>query len=120
MSDDITNRIKSQYAGAGYSPVSSGDFAKTLGEGISRGIAPTWLQANNDLENRKLGAMNSLYSAGGQTAGLLSGLDQTALGNRATGIGAADAALRRGTSPIRRCSRRGAAARHSAAEHLPA
>ena len=85
MSDDIMDRIKSQYAGAGYSPVGVGDFGKTVGEGIARGVAPTWLQAYNDLENRKLGAVQGLYNAGNQTASAL-----TDMGAR--GIGASTAA----------------------------
>jgi hypothetical protein len=74
MSDDIMNRIKSQYAGAGYSPTGVGDFGKTVGEGIARGVAPAWLQAHNDMEARKLGAIEGTYNAGGQTAGLLTDL----------------------------------------------
>lgn len=93
MSSDIMDRIKGQYAGAGYSPVTSGDFGKTVGEGISRGIAPTWLQAYENNEGRKLGAINNLFNAGGSTAGLLSGLDQTALGNRQAGIGVGQAGI---------------------------
>lgn len=99
LSDDITNRIKSQYAGAGYSPVSSGDFGKQLGEGIARGVAPTWLQANNDLENRKLGAISGLYGAGNTTAGLLSGLDQTKIGNQQAGVDVANSAIQAQNSP---------------------
>jgi hypothetical protein len=74
MSDDIMNRVKSQYAGAGYSPTGVGDFGKTVGEGISRGIAPTWLQAQGEMERNKLGAIEGLYNAGGKTAGLLTDL----------------------------------------------
>jgi hypothetical protein len=92
LSNDITDRIKSQYAGAGYSPVTSGDFSGQLGEGISKGVAPAWLQAYNDMEGRKLGAIEGLYQGGNATAGLLSGLDQTALGNRVAGIDASTAA----------------------------
>lgn len=102
MTDDISNRIKSQYAAAGYSPVGAGDFAKTLGEGISRGIAPTWLAASNDLENRKLAAIEGLYGAGNTTTGLLAGLDQTALGNRVQGIDVARSALDAKDAPFLR------------------
>jgi hypothetical protein len=74
MSDDVMSRMKSQYAGAGVSPVNTGDFGKTVGEGIARGVAPAWLQAHNDMEARKLGAIEGTYNAGGQTAGLLTDL----------------------------------------------
>lgn len=99
MTDDIIDRIKGQYAGAGYSPVTSGDFNKTVGEGVARGIAPTWLQASNDLENRKLGAISGLLSGGNTAAGILSGLDQTKLANRQAGIGVADAATAAQNAP---------------------
>lgn len=99
LSGDIMDRIKGQYAGAGYSPVMTGDFSKTVGEGIAKGIAPTWLQASNDLENRKLGAISSRYSGGNTTAGILSGLDQTALGNRQAGVGVAQDALTAQNAP---------------------
>jgi hypothetical protein len=99
LTNDLTDRIKAQYAGAGYSPTSSGDFGKQLGEGIARGVAPTFLQANNDLEARKLGAIQGLYGAGNTTAGLLTGMDQTALGNRQAGVGVASQALDANNQP---------------------
>jgi hypothetical protein len=102
LSNDITDRIRSQYAGAGYSPTGAGDFTKTLGEGIARGVAPAWLQAQNELENRKLGAINSLYGAGNTTAGLLSGFDQAALGNRRAGVDVAQSALAANDAPYAR------------------
>jgi hypothetical protein len=95
MSDDIMNRIKSQYAGAGYSPTGVGDFGQTVGEGISRGIAPTWLQAFNDMEGRKLGAQGALYDAGNKTAGMLTDMGQQ-------GIGTAQSAMQANDSPYTR------------------
>jgi hypothetical protein len=95
MSDDIMNRIKSQYAGAGYSPTGVGDFGKTVGEGIARGIAPTWLQGHNDMEARKLGAIEGMYRAGNETAGNL-----TNMGTQ--GIGVAQSALQANDSPYTR------------------
>jgi hypothetical protein len=102
MSNDIMDRIKSQYAGAGYTPTSSGDFGQQVARGVSQGVAPTWLQANNDLENRKLGAISGLLGGAGTTAGLLSGLDQTAFGNRQAGVGVAGTALQAADSPYLR------------------
>lgn len=87
LTDDITNRIKSQYAGAGYSPVRAGNFQGSLAEGVSRGVAPAWLQASNDLENRKLGAMASMYGAGNTSAGLLGTLMPSAIGAAGTAQG---------------------------------
>src|SRR5262245_27387072 len=102
ISSDIMDRIKAQYAGAGYSPTSSGDFSKQVSEGISRGVAPTWLQAYNDNEARKLGAIGNIFTGGASTAGMLSGLDQTALANRQAGVGASTAALQARDSPYER------------------
>jgi hypothetical protein len=92
MTDDIMNRVKSQYAGAGFSPTGVGDYGKSVGEGVARGIAPTWLQASNDLENRKLGAISGMYGAGNTTAGLLGDMDQNALNNRFSGVGVSQTA----------------------------
>ena len=49
-------------------------------------------QYNTDVQNQ-LGAANTLYGAANTTGGLLSGLNQTALGNMGTGVDAATAAL---------------------------
>jgi len=92
MSDDILNRVKSQYASSGYSGAGVGDFGKQVGEGVARGVAPAWAQAYNDNEGRKLGAISGMYGAGNTSAGILGGMDQTALGNRATGVDVSNAA----------------------------
>jgi hypothetical protein len=94
--NDVTSRtmdaVKSSYQGAGIPAASYGDFGKTAGEGITSAVAPLAWQASNDLNNRKLGAMDSLYSGANTTAGLLSGLDTASLNNRQAGVGVADAA----------------------------
>jgi hypothetical protein len=94
MSADALDKVKSSYAGAGMSPAGVGDFARSVGEGIARGVAPTWLQANNDLETRKLAAIDALRNNVNTSAGLLAGMDQATLANRRAGIDAATAALR--------------------------
>ncbi|HXJ74922.1 MAG TPA: hypothetical protein VNM37_18850, partial [Candidatus Dormibacteraeota bacterium] len=99
MSNDIMDRIKSQYAGAGYSPTSSGDFSYQAGRGISAGIAPTLMQAQNDLTTQKMNAAQGLYGIGSGTTGLLSGLDQTALGNRMQGVDTANTAIQAQNAP---------------------
>jgi hypothetical protein len=91
MSDDIMDRIKSQYAGAGYSPTGVGDFGQSVGEGISRGIAPTWLQAYENNEGRKLGAVKDLYNAGNQTSGILANYGQQGIGTTTAALQAKDA-----------------------------
>jgi hypothetical protein len=118
LTNDTSDRVKSAYAGAGYSPAQSGDFAKQLGEGIARGTAPAFAQeydaarnaqlaqnAQNNAQlnaqlNTQLGAASSLYGGGNATAGLLSGLDQTSLANRQAGVGVAGQAWTRITSLI--------------------
>lgn len=102
LTNDITDRIKGMYGGAGYTPTSSGDLAMQLGRGISAGVAPTYLQAYNDLTNQKTGAINNIYSGANTTTGLLSGLDQTALANQQAGIGASSAALQANDAPYQR------------------
>jgi hypothetical protein len=102
LTQDIQDRINSQYAGAGYSPVRTGSYGGDLAEGVAKGVAPVWLQAYNDLEGRKMGAIQGLYSAGNQTAGILSGLDQTKLGNQQAGVGMAQSALNARDAPFMR------------------
>lgn len=74
LQSDISNQINSQYAGAGYSPVRTGDYAQTLGRGIAQGVAPTFLNAYQTLEGLKTGAINNLYGYGNTTAGILGNL----------------------------------------------
>jgi hypothetical protein len=88
--DDATNAINGQFAAAGRDL--SGMNSQALGRGIGQAEAPILYDAYNQARGQQLGAINSLFSGGGQTAGLLSGLDQTRLANEQAGIGAADAA----------------------------
>jgi hypothetical protein len=99
LTNDTTDAIKSQYAGAGYTAPATGDFAQQLGRGISQGVAPAFAQAQDTLTNQRMNAANSLNSGGVGLSGLLSGLDQTALGNRVQGIGASTSALQANDSP---------------------
>jgi hypothetical protein len=91
LTTDALNQVKGQYAGAGYTP-ETGTFGKSVAEGVGRAVAPVWAQERSNLEAQKMGAINSLYQGGNTTAGLLSGLDQTALANRQAGIGVSSAA----------------------------
>ncbi len=93
LSDDITNRVKGEYAGAGRDPSGAGSYGLNLGEGIARGVAPTWLNAYNDMEARKLGAIDAIHTGGNTATGILSGLDQLRLGNQQAGIGVGQQAL---------------------------
>lgn len=88
IGNDVTNRLKQLYAGSGASPSGAGNFGYNLARGISEGTAPTFANAYNTERGRQLDAITGAYGAGNSTAGLLSSLDQTALGNRSAAAGA--------------------------------
>ena len=89
--NDIANRVNGMFAGAGRDL--SGMNQQSLARGITEGTAPIFANQYNQNVATQRGVMDSLYNAGNQTTGVLSGLDQTALGNRQTGVTAANAAL---------------------------
>ena len=89
---DAQRQIEGMYAGSGLNPVGSSSFATQLGRGVAQGVAPTFANTYEQERQNQLGAASNLFGAGGQTAGLLSGLNQTSLGNMQAGIGAAGAA----------------------------
>ena len=91
ISNDVSNRVNSMFAGAGRDM--SGMNQQSLARGIAEGTAPVFANQYNQNVSTQRGMMDSLFGAGGQTAGLLSGLDQTALGNRSAGVDAAGRAL---------------------------
>jgi len=87
----VTNDVNGQFAAAGRS--GSGYNYDTLGRGTAAAMAPIILgQANQDTATR-MGAANTLYGAGNTTAGAITGNNQTDLGNRLAGSGAATTAL---------------------------
>lgn len=90
MSNDIMNRTNGMFAAAGRD--FSGANVNAVSRGLAEGLAPTMLQAYDTERNRQLGAIDALYTGGNQTTNLLSGLDQTSLGNRSAGIEASSAA----------------------------
>jgi hypothetical protein len=92
IGDDVTNRLKSLFAGSGRDPSGAGEFSGQLGRGIASATAPIYAQQYQNERTNQLNAINNLFGAGTSTAGTLSGLDQTRLGNMQAGIGAADAA----------------------------
>lgn len=88
--DDVTNQVNGSFAAAGRD-FSGANFG-ALGRGISAGMAPVIAnQYNTDVSNMR-GAADALYGAGNTNAGLLSGMNQTKLGNQAQGVTAATAA----------------------------
>jgi hypothetical protein len=92
IGDDAQRRISAMYAGAGRDPAGAGGFGQSLGRGLAEGQAPVLLDAYNKARADQRSAIEALYGAGGQTAGLLSQFDQAALANRQAGLGVAQAA----------------------------
>lgn len=81
---NITNQINSQFAAAGRD-LSPGNTT-ALAEGLMSGSAPMLLEQYNRNMGTQRGAQDALLSARGGYAGMLSDMDQTALGNQAQGV----------------------------------
>lgn len=99
IGNDVMNRLKAEYAGAGRDPSGAGSYGYNLARGISEGTAPVFANQYNSERQRQMDAISGRYSAGGGTAGLLSGLQQTRFGNMQAGAGAASTAQDIGNSP---------------------
>jgi len=91
LKNDVSTQVNGMFAGAGRDL--SGMNQQALARGITQAEAPVLLDAYNRALAGQRSAIDALYGAGGQTAGLLSNLDQARLANQQAGIGAADAAL---------------------------
>lgn len=89
--NDIQSRVNGMFAGSGRDM--SGMNQQTLARGITEGTAPIFANQYNQNVQTQRGVMDNLYSAGNQTAGVLSGLDQNALSNRTAGFDAAGRSL---------------------------
>lgn len=99
VGNDALDRVKSSYAGAGYSPASVGDFGQSVGKGVTEATLPIAVAQGNTLAARQRAAQDALYGAGTTATGLLANLDQTALGNRLQGINVGNAALSAENAP---------------------
>lgn len=77
---DITNQVKSTYAGSGRDPSGAGSFAGSLGRGLTQGIAPIVQNQSNINTGNMLAANNTLYNAGNSTVGALNANTGAALG----------------------------------------
>ena len=91
LKNDVSSQVNGMFAGAGRDL--SGMNQQALARGIGQAEAPVLLDAYNRALSGQRSAIDALYGAGGQTAGLLSNLDQARLANQQAGIGAADTAL---------------------------
>ncbi len=97
---DITKSLGAGYAGSGRAPSGAGSYGTNWAEGYTRGAAPVVLDAYNQGIAGQRSAIDSMFGAGGTTAGLLSGLDQTKLGNQVAGVQAAGAATEAQNAPF--------------------
>ena len=87
LNNDITNQVNGQFAAAGrdLSPANSQALARGLSQGEG-GLLANMFQQNTA---NQLGAANSLFGAGGSTAGGLTGQQLAALQAQQSGINAA-------------------------------
>jgi hypothetical protein len=92
ITDEVVNNLSSRFASSGRDPSGAGSFGGVVGREVATALAPTFANAYNTERGRQTDAITGMYGAGNTTAGLLSGLDQTKLGNMQAGISAADAA----------------------------
>ncbi len=90
ITDDVMGRLRNEFAAAGRDPTGAGSYGGVVGSEVAKALAPSFANTYNTERQNQLNAIQGLYGAGGQTAGLLSGLDQTKLGNQQAGIQAAD------------------------------
>lgn len=81
---DVTKSINDQFAAAGrdLSPANT----TALARGITQAEAPILMGQYNTNVGTQLGAAGNLFNAGAGTAAGLTGLDQTAIGNRLQGL----------------------------------
>jgi hypothetical protein len=90
LNSDITGQVNGMFAGAGRDM--SGYNQQALARGLSQGEGGLIANQYNQNVAAQQAAAGNLFGAGGTTTGMLSGLDQTRLGNMQAGIGAAGAA----------------------------
>jgi hypothetical protein len=91
VGDQISERVNSQFAGAGRDL--SGMNQKALARGISEGQLPILFNQFNQQQANQLGAANALAGISQNTAQVSQGLDQAALSGRAGGVPIAEASL---------------------------
>ncbi len=100
---DIANKalagVKNTFAGSGRDPAGAGSFPGMVGREIATALAPTFANTYNTERGRQMDAITGRFGAGGQTTGLLSGLDQARLGNQQAGVGVADSAITAQNAP---------------------
>lgn len=84
---DITDRVKSVYAGSGRSPSGAGSFAGSLGRGLAEGVAPLISSQFNQNKANQFTANRDLFGGAGSTAQAITGQQQIPLANSAQALG---------------------------------
>lgn len=87
MTNDITNKVKSVYAGSGRDPSGAGSFAQSLGRGLTQGIAPVLTDQYNKNVANLTGAATTMANAGQTTAGQMTAQEQAPFQTAAQAIG---------------------------------
>jgi hypothetical protein len=100
IKSDITNSLGSQYAASGRDPSGAGSYGQNWARGYTQGAAPIMYDAYNQGLAGQRSAIEGQFGGAGTAAGLLSGLDQTRLGNQVAGIGAAGQATDAANAPF--------------------
>lgn len=91
MTNDITKSVKGVYAGSGRDPSGAGSFAGSLGEGLTRGIAPVIQSQYNTNKQNQMGAATNLFNSEGATAGGLTNQQMQQLAAQFQGLQGAGA-----------------------------
>ena len=91
LDNDAQQRVNGMFAASGrdLSPAN----IQAMSRGVGEAQAPVLANAYENERGRQMSSINSLYGAGTQATGLLSGLDQTAFGNSTAGIPVSQAAM---------------------------
>lgn len=93
VGNDISNRVKQTFAGAGRDITGNAAGLQALGRGVAAGQTPILADFFNQEQQRQLDAAKTLYGAGTESATTAQGLDKDALSTRTSGISAADSAV---------------------------
>lgn len=99
IGNDVQSRLAGLYAGSGRDPAGAGNFGGWLGRGIAEGTAPAYASAYNNERTNQLNAINGMYGAGNNTAGILGNFQNQFNQNQGTGVNAANSALTAQNAP---------------------
>ena len=89
MTKNITSATKGVYAGSGREPSGAGSFGKSLGLGLTQGLAPVIQSQYNTNKNNQMNAAGTLFNAAGSTASGTTAAQQASFQNILQGLGGA-------------------------------